>query len=106
MGRPGGCQPPEGWTSNDFDDSEWGPPTKATCDHWAKVWKMPCTWHEKSKYVFYRVPIPSPADIIRLAKMDGVLEETVSEEVQPIIGETDLPKADQVSWLETTSACF
>jgi len=30
MGRPSNMSPPEGWTSNDFDDREWSLPTKST----------------------------------------------------------------------------
>jgi len=81
MGRPGDMSPPEGWTNNNFDDSEWGLPTKSTNNNcFDSHWKMPTVWHEKSKFVFYRIPIPRPEEIVRLAKLDGVIEETITEE--------------------------
>lgn len=48
--------PDAGWTLNDFDDSAWEPPTKSSCDHWARKHDMgEGTWYKQHKYVFYRI---------------------------------------------------
>ena len=74
LGRPKDMSPPEGWTGNDFDDSEWGRPTKSTNNNcFAGSWKMPTHWLDENKYVFYRLKIPKASEILDLMKMDKVV---------------------------------
>jgi hypothetical protein len=76
MGRPMKMSPPAGWTANDFDDSEWSLPTKSTNGNcFQGQWKMPTSWLEKNKYVFYRLKIPKASEILNLMKMDKVVQE-------------------------------
>jgi len=63
MGRPSHRDPPKNWTSNDFDDSNWDHPTKATCMHWPNHWKMGGLWHKSDKYSFYRIRMPAQSAI-------------------------------------------
>lgn len=99
MNRPADKAPPEGWTTNEYDDSEWGIPVKASCMHWPNAHAMGGIWHKKDKYSFYRIRMPTVKEMYGLVKVDQS-KPLVNYEVKE---EADLEKADQVTFFDFVS---